>query len=407
MPSEVTAFNPFDPRILENPYPFYEELRREDPVCFVPGMAVRVITRYADNKFALTNPALFSSAHLADMFKGEYDPVPEPGILMQSSDPPEHTRLRRLISQAFTPKAVEDLRPAVEGFVDDAIARMRVAAEFDFNELLGQALPVQTFFTMAGVPQSLHAQCKAWSDASNEAFRYTVGAQTPDPETHARLRRMIDEYGQFLRDLVADREANPSHDLATGLVQALDKDDRLTEVEVRKLLGLLVSAGTESTEKLLANMVLAFARHPDQYRRVVQERSLIPSAVKEVLRYDGAALHMGRRVTEDVELSGTVLPAGSDCMLAFGAANHDPDEFDDPEAFDVMRDPKGVLGHHMGFGYGVHRCLGAHLATLQAETVLAKLADAFPDGWTCDPDKIVRDGSFFVRGPVRLIVAPN
>jgi pimeloyl-[acyl-carrier protein] synthase len=406
--TDTAAFNPLAPGYNNDPYPLYDALRRETPVLHLPELNFWVISRFADNKAVLLNTEQFSSSIVQALLTGKYDPVPEAeGVLMMAADPPEHTRLRRLIGPSFTPKAVSALRPKVDGFVAEAIARMREMDEFDFSETLGRALPVDTFFTLAGFPREMHAQGKKWANAMFETARYAGGGQAPSPETDARLRALATEYAEFLKGFVASRKEHPVDDLTSGWVRDISVDNPLWEVEARKMLHLLVAAGSESTEKLLANMMLAFADHPGEYRRVVEDPSLIPGAVLEVLRYDGAALHMGRISTDDVEVAGTLIPANSIALLSFGAANHDPDEFDDPETFDVTRDPKGVLSHHMGFGYGVHRCLGAHLATLEAESVLGQLIEAFPNGLSYDPRRVERDDVFFTRGPIKLVMSAN
>ncbi|MGB8389963.1 cytochrome P450 [Mycobacterium sp.] len=407
MTTHAITFNPFDPEVINDPYPFYAALRGDNPIYHIPELGFHVLLSYAANDYALRNPAQFSSSVVSMVLTGQYNPVPEDGLMLLNADPPEHTRLRRLISPRFTPKAVAAMCATIEGFVDEALETMCSSAEFDFNAILAKPLPIQTFFTLAGVPRSQHAQCKAWSDAIIEASRYAAGQQLPDAETDARLRRATEEYEQFLRDLVASRQEHPADDLTSGLVHAVDEGDMYSEVEVRKMLHLLVIAGTESTQKLLANMVLTFAKFPDQYRRVVEDRSLIPNAVREVLRYEGSGLHMPRLVTEDVELFGTVIPANTLCLIGFASANRDPEKFENPEVFDVTRDPRGALAHHMGFGAGIHRCLGAHLATLQTEIVLEKLVEAFPNGFSWDPEQMVRDDVFFMRGPVKLVVSAN
>jgi cytochrome P450 len=189
------------------------------------------------------------------------------------------------------------------------------------------------------------------------------------------------------------RRKHPGDDLITGLVQAADEGEKLSHQEVLTMIYLLIGAGTESTQKLISNTLLAFLKHPDQYRMLRENRSLIPNAIQEVLRYDGPALFMARITTRDVEMADTVIPAQSVCLVSFASANHDESKFPDPEEFDITRDTTGVIP----FGHGLHRCLGAPLATVEGTAVLEQIVENFAS-FEYDPSRVVRDDSFFIRG---------
>jgi cytochrome P450 len=395
MSAPTIDFNPFAAEIIENPYPGFALLRKYAPVYEVEGLFMRIISRYDDVVAALRDTGSFSSTIIDASFSGEYSPVPggSSGYNMMAMDPPEHIRLRRLVTRAFTPKAVASLKPAIDSFVADAIARVRDEPEWDFVGEIGQALPVNIFFHLLGVEPDMYAQARAWSDDLMAGMRNTIGREPPTPEWDAHLRKAMKEYGNYLEYLVNLRRKHPGDDLITGLVQAADEGEKLSHQEVLTMIYLLIGAGTESTQKLISNTLLAFLKHPDQYRMLRENRSLIPNAIQEVLRYDGPALFMARITTRDVEMADTVIPAQSVCLVSFASANHDESKFPDPEEFDITRDTTGVIP----FGHGLHRCLGAPLATVEGTAVLEQIVENFAS-FEYDPSRVVRDDSFFIRG---------
>ena len=210
------------------------------------------------------------------------------------------------------------------------------------------------------------------------------------------------DYGDYLEHLVNFRREHPGDDLVSGLVQAADEGERLSQQEVLTMVFLLIGAGTESTQKFISNTLLAFLNHPDQYRLLREDRSLLPNAIQEVLRFDGPAIFMARITTRDMEMGGTVIPAQSPCLVSFASANHDDSKFPNPEQFDITRDTAGVVA----FGHGLHRCLGAPLATLEGTVVLEHLLDNFT-GFDWDPSRVVRDDNFFIRGLNHLPISPT
>jgi cytochrome P450 len=405
-PAEKIEFNPFSPDALKDPYPGLRALRNHAPVYEVEGLGLRIISRYEDIIQTLRKPELFSSSIIDALFAGEYSPIPSSSSNnMMAKDPPEHTRLRRLVNRAFTPDAVHRLRSGMEAFVSDAIDRVREAEEWDFVEEIGKALPVNVFFELLGIERSMYGQARAWSDDLMAAARVTVGQETPSPEWDAHLRASMKAYGEYIQHLVELRRSEPGADLISGLVQALDEGDRLSHDEVLTMIHLLIGAGTESTQKLISNTLLAFLNHPEQYQQLRRDPGMIPNAVQEVLRYDGPALFMARITSQEVEIAGTQIPVNSVCLVSFASGNHDQSKFpDDPESFDITRDTGGVIG----FGNGIHRCLGSHLATLEATVVLEQLVANFAEfGW--NPERMERDSSFFIRGlnhlPISAVAA--
>src|SRR3984957_12489716 len=403
MPDTKIDFNPFAVETIEHPYPGLATLRKFAPVYEVESLFFRIISRYDDVVSALRDTASFSSSIIDASFAGDYTPVPgSSGYNMMAKDPPEHSRFRGLVNRAFTPKAVANLRVAIETFVADAIERVRDEPEWDFVHEIGQALPVNIFFKMLGVEPEMYGQARQWSHDIKTASRFTVGRQTPTADEDAYLRQAMKDYGDYLEHLVNFRREHPGDDLVSGLVQAADEGEQLSHQEVLTMVFLLIGAGTESTQKFISNTLFAFLNHPDQYRMLREDRSLAPNAIQEVLRFDGPAIFMARITTRDVEMAGTVIPAQSPCLVSFASANHDESKFPNPEQFDITRDAAGVLA----FGHGLHRCLGAPLATLEGTVVLEQLLDNFA-GFDWEPSRVVRDDNFFIRGLTHLPISPT
>jgi cytochrome P450 len=402
MPDTKIDFNPFAVETIENPYPGLATLRKFAPVYEVESLFFRIISRYDDVVAALRDAESFSSSIIDASFAGDYTPVEgSSGNNMMAKDPPEHSRFRGLVNRAFTPKAVANLRVAIATFVADAIERVRDEPEWDFVDEIGQALPVNIFFKMLGVEPEMYGQARQWSHDIKTASRFTVGRQTPTADEDAYLRQAMKDYGDYLEHLVNFRREHPGDDLVSGLVQAADEGEQLSHQEVLTMVFLLIGAGTESTQKFISNTLFAFLNHPDQYRMLREDRSLVPNAIQEVLRFDGPAIFMARITTRDVEMAGTVIPAQSPCLVSFASANHDESKFPNPEQFDITRDTAGVLA----FGHGLHRCLGAPLATLEGTVVLEHLLDNFT-GFDWDPSRVVRDDNFFIRGLNHLPISP-
>jgi cytochrome P450 len=404
MSSTKVDFHPFADETIENPYPGLALLREFAPVYEVESLGLRIISRYDDVVAALRDTDSFSSTIIDAWYSGDYTPVPggSSGYNMMAMDPPEHLRLRQLVNRAFTPKSVANMRRDIDAFVADAIARVRDEPEWDFVDEIGQALPVNIFFKLLGVEPDMYGQARQWSDDLMAAGRFTLGRQVPTPEQDAHIRQAMKDYGNYLEYLVNLRREHPGDDLVSGLVQAADDGEKLIHQEVLTMLYLLIGAGTESTQKLISNALLAFLNHPDQYRMLREDRSLVPNAIQEVLRFDGPALFMARITTRDVELADTAIPAQSLCMVSYASANHDESKFPNPEQFDITRDTAGIIS----FGHGLHRCLGAPLATLEATVVFEHLIDNFT-GFDWDPNRMVRDNNLFIRGLNHLPISPK
>jgi cytochrome P450 len=366
-----------------DPYPLYRELREIAPVHRSGMGPAWFLTRYDDCRTMLRDPR-FGKAEPDDdngamgAFFSSMGPAAEETALTQrrsmlALNPPDHTRLRGLVSRGFTPKRVHDLRPAIEAMTDHVIGLMIDAADADGEvEVLGTLgfpLPVKVIGELVGVPE-----------ADRDMFRplvRTVAASLEPGTTPEMLRDSMDaaaELQEYFRNLIAVRTADPQDDLTSVLISAHEDGDRLTEDEMVATLILIFAAGFETTTNLIGNGLLTLLQHPDQLRRLRADPSLLPAAVEEILRYQSPVQADGRRCMQDATLAGHDIAKGEWVITFLGAANRDPLVWDDPERFDIRPRETQV----MSFASGIHYCLGAALARLEGEVVFGKLLERLP-----------------------------
>jgi cytochrome P450 len=403
-PIRPSDYNPVRPEVRADPYPYYAVLRREAPVHqIVPGLPYYTVTRYADVLFALQHPEIFSSTGIQGLARsstaGAASHTGRESRLFQSSmmiavDPPDHTRLRRLVNRGFTPRRIGLLEPRLREIARGCIAKVAPRGEMDLMRELAIPLPVTVIAQMLGVETGRIDQFKHWSDAVAVGFSGMSGEWKP-PD----VQRALDEMADYVERMLDDRRAHPRDDLVSVLVQA-EEGDALSTGELLALVVLLLVAGNETTTNLIGNAMKALFAHPDQLAQVAREPALIPGMVEEILRWDSPVQGLPRRVMRDTELAGTALPQGCDVLLMFAAANRDESRFDDPDRFDVHRHPEG----HLAFGHGIHFCLGASLARLEARVAFEALFERCRDLRLADPE-IPLVESPVVRGPRRLRVA--
>jgi len=370
------VFDPFDPAFRQDPYPLYRRLREENPIH--PGpIGGLVLTRHADCLHVLRHPAASSDERKGALFQamdeaGEVDHELADNRPFLFLDPPDHTRLRRLVTKAFTPRTVERLRPRVQALVDELLDAAVPTGEIELIEDLAYPLPVQVISELLGVPPEDHERFKGWS-------RDLARGLDPDfilpPEVLERRKQAVDAFSAYFLELIAERRRAPQDDLLSALVAAEDEGDRLTEQELLSTCTLLLVAGHETTVNLIANGTLALVRHPDQLRRLREDPSVTRSAVDELLRYDAPVQMTGRVALEDIELDGATLEEGSFALLLLASANRDPAAFPKPDRLDLGR----TDNHHLSFGFGTHFCLGAPLARLEGEVALTTLVRRCPD----------------------------
>ena len=362
--SEPFVFNPFDEATRRDPYALFARARREHPVFRHPGLPVSSVFRHAEVLAILRDPQTWSS---------EFPPPPgfdadDIPRSMLVTNPPAHTRLRGLVSQAFTPRRVKQLAPRIEAIahelLDDALAKREV----DLVEALTVPLPVIVIAEMIGVPTDDRAQFKAWSDALVAPLG-SVFFAPPPPEMIAQQRRIRVEFEAYFVRLVEERRHTPKDDLLTGLVQAELEGSRLSFQELLSMLILLLVAGNETTTNLIGNAALDLLAHPDTLAALRADPSLVAAAIDEVLRFSSPVQMDPRLAARDVTIRGTTIPAGEFVLCWLGAANRDEAVFERPEVFDLGRERQA----HLSFGFGPHYCLGASLATLEAEVAVRVL----------------------------------
>jgi len=370
--SAVKSFNPMDPAFVANPYPTYHRLRAEDPVHHSP-LGFWVLTRYEDVSSVLRDPrfikeplaALVAARFGADVPRGL-------GLSMLDRDPPDHTRLRSLVSKAFTPRVVEGLRPRIQQIVDGLIARAQAAGSMDLIEEFAYPIPVNVICEMMGVPIEDHERFKGWSlDIARGLDSILLPPDSDVPRRSAAARHAISDY---FRQLIAARRTSPRGDLLSALIAAEEVGDKLNEEELIATCILLLIAGHETTVNLIGNGVLALLRHPDELRRLRQTPALIASAVEELLRYDGPVQRTARVAGDDVTIGGRTIRKGDMVMPFIGAADRDPAQFPDPDRLDLGRGDN----RHIAFGWGIHFCLGAPLARVEGQIAIDTLVRRLP-----------------------------
>jgi cytochrome P450 len=368
----MKSFNPMDPEFLADPYPTYHRLRAEDPVHHSP-LGFWLLTRYEDVASVLRDPRFIKepiAALVAARFGAE---VPRGvGLSMLDRDPPDHTRLRGLVSKAFTPRVVEGLRPRIQQIVDGLIARAQSVGSMDLIEEFAYPIPVNVICEMMGVPVKDHERFKGWSlDIARGLDSIWLPPDSEVPRRSAAARHAISDY---FRELIAERRASPRGDLLSALIIAEEAGDKLSEDELLATCILILIAGHETTVNLIGNGVLALLRHPDELHRLRQTPALITSAVEELLRFDGPVQRTARVASDDATIGGRTIRKGDMVMPFIGAADRDPAQFPEPDRLDLSRGDN----RHIAFGWGIHFCLGAPLARVEGQIAIDTLVRRLP-----------------------------
>ncbi|WP_434385650.1 cytochrome P450 [Melittangium boletus] len=389
--SLLDRFSFFDREVMQDPYPYYAEMRERAPLLWNAPLQAYLVTRYEDVAHALKNPALFSSASLR--LGGQ--PIDAIGTILGgpaspaliNTDPPLHTRLRAIVSRAFTPKQISELEPRVRALARELVSGMVRAEEFDFMEGLATPLPVILIAEMLGIEPGRRHDFKRWSDA----LISVASAGGPGPEA----RRDAREMHAYMTGIAEERRQRPQGDLISLLVQG-SEEQRLTPEEVNSFALLLLLAGNETATNLIGNALHALLTHPEQYDWLTRNPSGCGAAIEEALRYESPVVSALRRTTRPVELSGGTVPEDTMLVLVLSSANRDPRKFPEPDRFDIQRAPQGVLS----FGQGIHYCLGAPLARIEAPFALQALVEQCPrlDFAARQPARPDYPPSFGVRG---------
>jgi cytochrome P450 len=370
------------PETNANPFPEFARLRAEDPVHWSPAMKAWIVTRYDDVKQVALNNRQISADRLMPFFKtnAEYQRGSIESLVrylthwMVFRDPPDHTRLRRLFTKAFTPTAVENLRANIESVVGHLIDGMEAKARrgeiVDYIADFAYPLPASVIMDLLGVPRADLERVKVWSDD----IALFIGTAQVAGNKYLRAEAGAKAMSDYFRTLVEARTAEPRDDMITKLVLARDDRDALSTDEIIGTAILLLFAGHETTSNLIGNGFLYSMKNRDQWERLVADETLAASAVEEWLRYDGPSGALARVAAADVELGGKTIRNGQRLFAFMNSANRDPAAFDDPERFDIGR----TVNPHVTFGHGIHFCLGAPLARLEAQIAGRRLAERVP-----------------------------
>jgi len=392
-----------DASFAADPYAFYELLRTERPVTQAQVLAEPpfwLVTRYEDVRTGLADPRLVKdTARVVAALRELYGTVPDTGVdlhdHMLNSDPPKHTRLRKLVTKAFTARAIAGLRPRIEALaveLVEAFAARLAAGEpsVDLIDAVAFPLPMTVICEILGIPDDHRGEFREW----------THGVLSPtSPQQYTAASAAMRDY---LVGLVADKRARPGGDILSAVVAPDENGDRLSDVEATGMASLLLVAGHETTVNLIGNGVLTLLRNPGQWERLRAAPALLPDAVDELLRLDSPVNVATIRFTaEPLTIGGTTIPAGETVLLAIGSANRDPEVFERPDELDLER-PRGA---GLAFGHGIHYCLGAALARLEGEIAFRTLLDRLPTlALAVDPDDLSWQQSLLIRGLERLPV---
>jgi cytochrome P450 len=387
-------YDPYDYEIDANPHPIWKRMRDEAPVYYNEPHNFYALSRFDDVLRAHLDPMLFSSAHttVLEIMTADVDPIMTQMMIFM--DPPQHTRYRKLVSRAFTPRHMAALEPRIReiaaGFLDEFVG----AGSFDYVADFGARLPVMVISALLGAPREDEEQLREWTDATLH-----IDPGEVQMGVTSDVHRQIHDYWQAHID---GRRKNPVDDIMGELMAAdLEQEDgstrHLTDEELHGFYGLLSGAGNETVARFLGWASTGLDQFPDQRARLASDPSLIPGGVEEILRWEAPSAIQGRWLNEEIELHGTTIPANSKVALLTGSANRDDRQFENPDAIDVTRE----IDRHVAFGYGIHFCLGAALARLEGRIALEETFKRFPT-WTVDRDNCEMVHTSTVRGYAKV-----
>lgn len=397
------VFNPLNRAMLEDPYPFYRRLRERDPFHRSRPADGYILSRYDDIHAVLSerrfssderNQRRYARFSASNKRAGIPDPYEEDSASMLRLDPPDHTRLRTLVSKAFTPRAVEKMRERIETLIDETLSGLPRHGQLELVRDFSSPLPITVIAEMLAIPIADRERFQHWS---REIVR-SLGDGGAEDRRAARVATQ--ELGSYLSELVELRRREPRDDLFSGLVAAEEAGDRLSTQELLTTCTLLLVAGNETTTNLISNSIVALLRNRDQLEILRSEPKRIPGAVDELLRFDSPVQLTSRMVVADEEFRGHSLKKGQQLVLLLAAGNRDPEHFEEPDRLDVTRENV----RHLSFGHGLHRCLGANLARVEGGLALEALITRLPD-LRFDRDPIRWGSNTVLRGPRALPLA--
>ena len=395
------AFDRFAPDALESPYELYERAREHAPVFYAADFDLWMVTRYEDVREVLADSERFSSAYLI-----RTPHMPAPGVaevlatghpevrMLLNQDPPDHTRVRGLVADAFSPRVVRRLEPRIQVLVDELLDAVAGREELDLIAALTLPLPLRVICELLGLPLSDAEQLRAWTD--DMALLTSFGA-TPEQQLSAAHSSVACE--NYLAAAIEARRADPGDDLISHVLRTPpDGSDPLTTDEAISLLMTLVFAGHETTANLLGNALRLLLSEPSRWAAVAEDPSTVDAAVEETLRIDTSVQGIFRRTVADTPVGGVVIPAGAQVFVLLGSANRDPGAFERPDEFDAAREE----GRHLSFGRGIHFCVGAQLARTEARIALTTLARRLPGLRLAPGARPAYPANLLHRGPTTL-----
>jgi cytochrome P450 len=396
---DLSLYQLLDPAVLANPYPLFHRLRTEDPVHWDPFLHTWVVTRYADVLEVLhtfSAERTHTPEKLKAMGLSAMTPIAELMVKqMLFMDPPQHTRLRKLASYAFTPARVAALRSHIQEIVARLLDKVQSVRRMDVIKDLAEPLPAIVTAEMLGVPVSDREQLKTWS----ADFAEMLGNFQHNPDSAPRMLRTVRDMTAYFRNVICVQRDHPREGLVHSLMAAEVDGDRLSDEEVVATTIVTMVGGQETTTNLIGNGVLTLLRNPGEMHRLRSDLSLIPSAVEEMLRYESPSQHTGRLAPVDRELGGKVIRQRQAVMAVMAAANRDPERFPDPDRFDVGRGDN----RHLAFGYAAHFCFGAALARMEGQEAFEAIVRRMPE-LQLEPGQLVWRTNSGLRGVTALNV---
>jgi cytochrome P450 len=390
------SYDPYTAINITDPYPLYARLRDEAPLYYNEEYDFFAVSRYVDCERGLVDAKRFISGRgaILELIKANIE-MP-PGTLI-FEDPPAHTAHRSLLSRVFTPRRVAELEPRIREFCAHSLDPLVGEPEFDIIAALGQQMPMRVIGMLFGIPDEDQERVRKGADKN---LRTTAGEAMTIDDDATFGSEMFTEYIDW-------RIKNPSDDLMTELLHTEFEDEHgttrtLTREEALLYTTVVAGAGNETTTRLIGWAAKVLAEHPDQRRELVTDRSLLPNAIEELLRFESPGPQIGRYMPDDVEIHGELVPAGSTMLFIVSAANRDERRWEDADRFDIHR----TIGQHLGFGYGIHYCLGAALARLEGRVAVDEVLERFPE-WDVDLDRARIAPTSTVRGFETLPVIPR
>src|SRR5579875_376313 len=372
MTKPKVVFDPFSEEFFNNPFEIYRRMREDAPLYYDEQEDFYALTRHEDVAAAFKDFETYSSARGCDLAMVRKGIPPEHKSII-FMDPPEHRHMRSLLNKAFTPRAIQSQTDIVVDVIEKYLSKAD-PDNFDVVQDFSGPFPVEVITTMLGVPEEFRQQVRHWIDTS--LHREPGQIEVSEAGMQANIDTAMYYFG-----LVQERRQNPQDDMISRLIAAeIPGEDgevrKLDDIEITGFASLLGGAGAETVTKLVGNAAVIFARHPDQWQKLLDDRSKIPGAVEELLRYEGPVQYNVRYTLKEAHVSGGVIPAGKPVFLCGAAANRDPDAFTNAEEFDIERDH--TEAQHLGLGYGIHSCLGAALARMESRIAIEKLLDFMP-----------------------------